>query len=63
MGVYFYITSMAIALISGVVNIIKAFSDEDAIVFKAFGDAEMMFLLGVSIVLIAIGLLCDKGDN
>ena len=63
MGVYFYITSAIVSFWMIVVTGIMMFSEEDAAIFKAFGDTEIFFCLGVSIVLLALGLIIDKRED
>ena len=63
MGVYFYITSAMVSFWMMIVTGIMMFSEEDAAIFKTFGDIEIFFCLGVSIVLLALGLIIDKRED
>ena len=63
MSIYFYITSMALAALTGIVTGIQMFSQEDADIFKAFSNTEIIFCLGVSVVLLTIGMICEKRED
>lgn len=55
-----YISSLFISLFALIMTIISAFAEEESDIFKVWGNTETWFCIGVSIVLLAIGLIVDK---
>ena len=55
-----YIVSLLLALSAGVTSIIMMFSEPDGDVFTVLGLKEIWIMLGISALLLVIGVLTDK---
>lgn len=63
MSVFFYIISMFLSASTGIITTIMMFSEEDSAIFRAFGNKEILFILGCSLVLLIIGFISDYKER
>jgi len=63
MSIYFYITSIFMALSVFILSCVSMFADEESYFFRMFGDTEIFFCLGVSLVLLVIGVITDLRED
>lgn len=54
-----YIASLIFSFITLAMSIVIAFIDPESRFFNYFGDTELYFFMGVSVILLIIGFLSD----
>lgn len=54
-----YFLSMLTSLFTLIMVVSMAFSPPDSAIFRLFGDTETYYCLGVSVVLLVIGIITD----